>query len=175
MLLRFHAALIAVLLIIGANAPQAFSREAADPEWDMIALEVKNHRGTVTRWQFTPLYGGVWEEVVREPDDPTAIPMRRYHALEADASRYGALLEIIEKLPNDAPSYENCEMLVPDSSYGTLRLTRGVTTTEIGWQARCIDSDYVSFLNILRSANELVAAWGKAVPTTREEEERGYR
>jgi hypothetical protein len=56
-----------------------------------------------------------------------------------------------------------------DAPYGTIRLTRGATTTEIAWNSGCMDSQYLRFLSILQSADQKVAAWGKAAPVVQTE------
>ncbi len=156
--------------VLALSAPVAAAHEAEEmrpPVWDMIAFEVKSWGNTVHRWQFTPEYGGVWIENVAADGMPTGPASYAFHPLDADGARYAMLEAIALKLPDPAPESDRCENFVTDMPYGTIRLTRGATTTEIAWNAGCMDEDYAAFSALLRQADELVSGWGKAAPVGR--------
>lgn len=136
----------------------------------MIAFEVKSWGAPVHQWQFSPAYGGVWIEVERKPDTEPTVWTKSYHTLEPDGARYAALEAIVRRLPSPAPDSADCANMMPDMPYGTIRLTRGATTTEIAWQSGCLDEEYASFIGILREADRVVTQWGKAVPVARTED-----
>lgn len=56
-----------------------------------------------------------------------------------------------------------------DAPYGTIRITRGATTTEHAFNTGCFDADYARFVAVLKEADTLVATWGKAAPVSRTE------
>ena len=60
--------------------------------------------------------------------------------------------------------------MMNDAPYGTIRMTKGATTTEIRWNSGCMDQDYASFMGVLREADTLVSGWGKANPADRTED-----
>ncbi|MCB2066160.1 MAG: hypothetical protein KDE15_05915 [Erythrobacter sp.] len=139
------------------------------PDWDMIAFEVKSWGVPIVQWQFSPQYGGVWTEATHAEGAPFGDYTLEFHALEADVDRYIALERLMRTLPTPAPESDQCENFMTDQPYGTLRLTRGATTTEIAWNAGCMDDHYVAFMAPLREADQLVRSWGEAVPVTRTE------
>ncbi len=142
------------------------------PKWDMVRFETKSWGSDVYSWQFTPKYGGVHAENV-EPDDPHAKErLIEYRALEPNPERFQELQAILSELPDPAPDSAQCQKFIPDLAYGTIRLTRGATTTEITWNSGCEDSDYTPFLKVLRDADTLVRHWVKDVPITRTETQR---
>ncbi len=57
-----------------------------------------------------------------------------------------------------------------DMAYGTLRLTRGAITVEIAWNSGCLDDGYRAFIETLKTADDGVAAWGRAGRILRTEE-----
>lgn len=136
----------------------------------MIAFEVRSWGAPLTQWRYTLEYGGVWVEVAPKPDAPQPTWTKDYHTLEADPARYAALEAIVRKLPTPAPDAARCTNFMTDAPYGTIRLTRGATTTEISWNSGCLDDDYAAFTAVLREADQMVAAWGKAVEVNRTED-----
>ncbi len=139
------------------------------PDWDMIAFEVKSWGAPRWRWQYTPQYGGVWIEAVSEDGAALGDYTLEFHPLEADAERYIALENIMRQLPDPAPDSAECEQMMTDMAYGTVRLTRAATTTEIAWNSGCMDDDYAAFVGLLREADQMVSEWGRAVPVSRTE------
>ena len=73
---RFLAlALFPIAFALSSTIAAREEPEAADTQpaarWDQIAFVVKSWGETVTQWQYTPEYGGVWIEV--EPGGPDSI------------------------------------------------------------------------------------------------------
>ncbi|MBX7496712.1 hypothetical protein K3172_12675 [Qipengyuania sp. 6B39] len=140
----------------------------AGPEWDFVAFEVKSWGAPVTSWRMLPDGSGSWTEAVRtEGEPPTTPPALAWHDIEAAPANYAALESILRRLPHPAPNYEDCDNFMNDAPYGTLRLTRGATTTEIAWNDGCMDEDYRAFVAVLKEADEHVASLGKAAPVSR--------
>lgn len=151
-------------------AAQDTDAEPAEAEWDMIRFDVLSWGGPVTWWQFTPEYGGVWAQNTSDPGVYSETYTLAFHPLEADRARYDALAGLMRRLPDPAPDSEPCENFLTDQAYGTIRLTRGATTTEIAWNSGCMDEDYAAFMAILREADALVSGWGREVPVGRTED-----
>ncbi len=124
------------------------------------------------QWQFSPEYGGVWVEAVSEDGAPMSDRTLKFHTLETDPQRYVALQDIFRQLPDPAPDSADCEQMMTDMAYGTVRLTRGATTTEIAWNSGCMDEDYAEFLALLREADQMVSQWGREAPVSRTEPSR---
>lgn len=163
-----------VLAAFGASALAAGDRPSSDPDWDFIAFEVKSWGSQVSSWRMTPDGGGSWTQAVREDGAPFNQPAPlAWHSFEPEAANYTALETILRKLPQVAPDFEDCENRMSDAAYGTLRLTRGATTTEIAWNDGCFDEDYRAFLAVLKEADEHVADIGKAAPVSRVEQPAG--
>lgn len=142
-----------------------------EPDWDLIAFEVKSWGAPIHQWQFSPLYGGVWIGVERKDDPSRIVWTKSFHTLDADGARYAELEALVRKLPRPAPDAADCSNMMTDMPYGTIRLTRGATTTEIAWQSGCLDDGYAGFIATLREADSLVTEWGKAVPVSRTEDQ----
>jgi len=144
---------------------------ATETQWDMIHFEVKALGERVYAWQFTPQYGGVHMRNVQP--DPSNLNQHAtaYKTLDQNMQRYVALEAIIAHLSTPAPDSSICEDFMPHDGYGTLRLTRGATTTEIAWNAGCKDEVYATFMTFLREADDLVGSWAKDVPVSRTEME----
>jgi len=112
--------------------------------------------------------GGTWVE----PEEPDFHARRvnnrmKWHEIAPDGANYTALQTILRRLEAPAPDSSQCRSFITDAPYGTLRLTRGATTTEIAWNAGCMDADYRAFVAVLKDADQHVAALGKAAPVTR--------
>lgn len=165
------AALLALWTAASLGAQEA---PPPGPDWDFVAFEVKSWGAPVTSWRMTPDGGGSWTEALREDGTPfNQPPSLAWHTIEPAAANYSALEAILRKLPQVAPDYEDCENRMTDAAYGTIRLTRGATTTEIAWNDGCFDEDYRAFIAVLKEADEHVAAIGKAAPVSRVEQPPG--
>ena len=162
----------AVALFVSSSIARAEDESKAPPppSWDMLAFEVKRWRKIQTRWQFTPQYGGVWVEVSPKADAEAPTETHAFHTLAQDPARFLKLADIVAKLPPVAPDSEACANMMNDAPYGTIRMTKGATTTEIRWNSGCMDQDYASFMGVLREADTLVSGWGKANPADRTED-----
>jgi hypothetical protein len=152
---------IATVLFCAALAVPPLARAAQAGPWDSIAFEVNSWGNPVTSWSVSRQYGGAWTETVGAHrammDDGTRV----VHEVAADERKFGALSDIVARLPDPAPDYEKCRDEMTDLPYGTIRLTRGATTVEISWNSGCRDADYVAFLDVLKAADTFVAEWGK--------------
>lgn len=137
--------------------------------WDTIAFEVKNRGEPIYRWQFTPEYGGFWMEVVDQGAQPSGQHTFAIHTLPADLQRYLVLEDIVGRFPDPAPDSAGCANYLPDAAYGTIRLTRAATTTEISWSSSCRDATYVAFTDLMKEADQLITSWGRRQPVSREE------
>ncbi|MBY6014981.1 hypothetical protein KUV75_08695 [Qipengyuania gaetbuli] len=168
-----HATVLAVsvLSLASCNAARAESPSPPPaPDWDFVAFEVKSWGGPITSWRILPNGGGSWTEAIRpEGQPPTAPASQAWHEIEPDVTNYAKLEEILPKLPSPAPDFDACDNRMNDMAYGTLRLTRGATTTEIAWNEGCLDDDYQDFMGILREADEHMRTPGKAAPVSRVE------
>ena len=170
----FKAAGICLVLATMSSSAVAAPQESTaepprGPKWDMIRFEVKSWGKQVYSWQFGPRYGGVHIENVTTEDVQPRELMIAYRTLEADPTGYRQLERILDGLPIPAPDSAECENFIPDLVYGTIRLTRGATTTEISWNSGCQDRGYLPFLGVLRDADTLVSGWAKDVPIRRTE------
>lgn len=164
----------AIALILSTSTASSAHGEKPDdaPQWDQIAFEIKSWGAPVRQWQYTPDYGGSWVSTKRKEGTDPQVWTRSYHTIEADADRFAALQRIVERMPEPAPDTSNCQDIMTDQPYGTIRMKRGATTVEVAFDASCLDDDYVAFLDILRDADRLVTGWGKDVPATRTEDTR---
>ncbi len=164
------AGLAFMTLATPATPQEPSAPPPSEADWDMIAFEVKSWGQPLTQWQFTPSYGGVWIEIARKQDSVQPTWTKTYHPLESDMERYTELERLVRRLQSPAPDPAECTNMMTDQPYGTIRLTRGATTTEIAWNAGCMDTKYIAFMSVLREADELVAGWGKAAPASRTED-----
>lgn len=137
------------------------------PSFDMVTFEMKSWGEPVVSWRFTSQFGGSWTETER--GDRLGNYTLVWHEIEPDVERYIALERILLQLPEQAPSSDDCDNFMTDLPYGTIRLTNGATTVEHAYNSGCMDEDYGAFLDLLRSANELVETWGKDAPVLRRE------
>jgi hypothetical protein len=159
--------ILILALALGTSAG-AQARDATSA-WDSVAFEMNSWGQPLASWTVFRGGGGNWVETVREGNTTFGKYTLVVHQVEAGDRGYGALLGILRNLPRQAPDYEACRNSMTDMPYGTLRLTRGSTTTEIAWNAGCMDKPYVEFLDTLKSANELVGGWGKSGKVLRSE------
>ncbi len=165
---------LALACALALSSGTASARKEAPPpqsDWDMIAFEMKSWGITQSRWQYSREYGRVWIAFAAKPDAPQPTQTLSFHTLEPDNKRYAALAQLVSQVPVPAPDPATCKNMMTDQPYGTIRMTRGATTTEIAWNAGCQDKDYLALLGTLREADALVAAWGKAAPVNRTEDQ----
>ncbi|MCB2048595.1 MAG: hypothetical protein KDE32_10250 [Novosphingobium sp.] len=167
-----RAALL-LAMSVGAAASPALAhpaRQSTESDWDMMAFEMKSWGEPVTSWRIMADGQGSWTETVREtPDAPMGEYSLAWHEVTAGKGGFARLSAILSGLPDPAPAYRGCKSAITDQPYGTLRLTRGATTTEISYNAGCLDDDYVAFLDVLKAANLQVEEWGKAGKVLRTE------
>lgn len=161
--------LAASLLVMSCSHASASTPESPPPPpWDMISFTMNSWGSPLTIWNILPDGSGGFAEAVHEEGAPPIGPApMAWHELPADAGQYAKLVAILERLPEEAPNAMECENFMTDAPYGTLRLTRGATTTEIAWNSGCMDDDYVAFMSVLGDANNLVGEIGKAQPVSR--------
>ncbi|MEE4337892.1 hypothetical protein [Erythrobacter sp.] len=156
---------------LASAAPAGHAQEPAPPapRWDFIAFEVKGWGEPISSWRLTGRGGGSWTETRKEEGEPIGSYTRVWHEIEEDAQLYIALENILAKLPQPAPDANECANFIPDLAYGTIRLTKGATTTEIAWNSGCMDEDYRAFMAVLKKADLLVAEAGRKGRMLREE------
>ncbi|MCB2079573.1 MAG: hypothetical protein KDE55_17985 [Novosphingobium sp.] len=170
MLHRLAAFLLAFAAIGAspANAEDASGR-SSHTAWDMVSFEVKSWGRPVHSWRILPTGGGSWTEAVPEEQTPFGKYKLVWHEVEVGEEGYAKLVEILQALPDPAPDYQDCANAMSDMPYGTIRLTRGSTTTEIEWNSGCLDDGYVAFVDALKAADALVGQWGRAGKVLRTE------
>jgi len=153
--------LAGLVLALGSSPALAHSPEA-QTNWVYMAFEMKSWGAPVSSWRIGKDGSGVWVEAVKDgtPGDYALI----YHDIGPGAEHYFALSRLMGKLPDPAPDSDECSNFMTDMPYGTMRLTRGATTTEISWNAGCMDDDYVAFLDLLKQADAIVSELGRASP-----------
>jgi hypothetical protein len=149
------------------RAPEA--APAIQTSWDFIAFETKGWGVPITSWRILPNGGGSWTETVRAKDAAWSDYRLSWYEFEPDAFAYTQLVAILNGLPTSAPDSRKCANFMPDMPYGTIRLTKGATTTEIAWNSGCLDPDYQKFIETLKKADMLVAGRGRAGKFLREE------
>ena len=139
-----------------------------DAPWDFIEFEVKSWGSPLSSWRIIPDGGGSWAEAVRPdgtaPNEPASTA---WHEIAPDEANYAKLVAILDDLPAPAPNSEYCTNFMSDAPYGTLRLTKGATTTEIAWNSGCMDDNYIAFVEILKAADQHMQSLGKAAPVSR--------
>ena len=160
---------IAGIALLGSALPLAAENKPPEP-WDFVQFEVKSWGAPISSWRILPDGGGSWTEAVPEDGQPPTVPAAQaWHEIEPDPANYAALEAILARLPDPAPDSGDCTNFMTDAPYGTLRLTRGATTTEIAWNSGCMDEDYLVFMGVLKEADPHMQAIGKAAPVSRVE------
>lgn len=155
------------LALLGSPAPVP----AADRQgWDMIAFEMRSWGRPIASWIIGRDGGGSWVETVSLPGAPFSRYRLVIHEVKPDPAAHAALLKTLSQLPASAPDSTECRNMMTDMPYGTLRLTKAATTTEIAWNSGCQDPAYERFLDVLKAADQAVTARGKAGRTLRTEE-----
>jgi hypothetical protein len=160
-----RAALTLALFVAAGGQPARGAGATVQPTvgpWDLIAFEVKSWGRPVTSWRLLPGGSGSWTEVVEARGAQAARYSAVWHEVESGASGFARVVDILSRLPQPAPDSAACTDFMPDLPYGTLRLTRGATTVEIGWNSGCMDADYKTFVQTLKAADSIVAGWGRA-------------
>lgn len=158
--------LLAALMAAGVLSGSAFADETQalkappGPNWDLIAFETKSWGAPLSSWRVGKEGSGSWVEAVQEGNDPRQTILVN-HEIDGDVGNYIALERIFSGLPVPAPDPDDCNNFMPDMPYGTIRLTRGATTTEIAWNAGCMDPDYLKFLDLLKQADSFVSEKGR--------------
>lgn len=152
---------MASVLPSAEGAAQALVARWSGP-WDMVAFEVHSWGNAVTSWRLLPDGSGSWTEAVREEDAPPGDYRLVWHEFMAGEDGYRQVEAVLSRLPAQAPDYDDCRNRMSDLPYGTIRLTRGAMTVEVAWNSGCMDDGYLAFIQTLRAADTLVAAWGRA-------------
>ena len=154
--------------MIPINSPVA-AQKGARAKWSSIEFETKSWGRLLTRWAIFENGSGSWRESKDRPGAAFSDYDIVVHDLPENKAGFAEVSATLAKLPGEAPDFNNCSNFMTDAPYGTIRLTSGVTTTEIAWNSGCMDSQYLRFLSILQSADQKVAAWGKAAPVVQTE------
>lgn len=139
------------------------------PEWDMVAFETKSWGEPLSSWRLGKDGGGSWTQTVRKDGARLGDYSLAFHEIATDVQNYIAIERILSLLPEPAPDSSDCANFLSDLPYGTIRLTRGATTTEIAWNSGCMDENYKPFLDVLKRADMLVRKWGESSPILRTE------
>lgn len=138
----------------------------------MIAFEVKSWGTPVSSWRLLSNGGGSWTETIRETNAKFGEYTLAWHEIEPNVQNYIAIERILRGLPQPAPDSQDCENFMTDMAYGTIRLTRGATTTEIAWNSGCMDEGYRAFLDTLKEADMRMRDLGRVGKVLRTEESR---
>ena len=141
----------------------------SEPVWDFVEFQVKSWGEPLSSWRLTSRGGGSWTETQKGESDPNGTYSLAWHEIPEDVTLYVSLEEILRSLPAPAPDPDDCEVFMPDLPYGTLRMTKGATTTEIKWNSGCMDPEYRSFMEILKKADTLISTVGRDQPIQRTE------
>jgi hypothetical protein len=138
--------------------------------WDIIAFELKSWGRPLHSWMIMSAGSGSLTEATSKPGGNYSEYSLTVREVEAAETGYAELQEILFTLPQPAPDSNNCASFMTDMPYGTIRMTRGATTTEIAFNSGCQDGRYRAFMDILKAADTKVQAWGKAGKVLRTEE-----
>lgn len=157
----------AIAAVFCASAAPA--RDSAPPAWDRIAFDIKSWGAPIGSWTIQSDGSGAWVETMREAGADFRTYKLAWHDIPADKAAAQKLGAIIARLPAQAPDSSDCRNMMTDAPYGTIRVTRGATTIEHGFNTGCMDKDYTAFVALLKEADELVSARGKTAPVLRTE------
>lgn len=136
--------------------------EAANPSgWDTVAFESKSWGRPIRSWTISSSGQGSWTKASEMENGELARYDLEWREVDAGAEGAAKLSALLSQVPVPAPDSSKCTDFMTDSVYGTLRITRGATTTEIAWNSGCMDEEYRAFLAPLREADQLVAEWGE--------------
>lgn len=118
----------------------------------------------ITEWSVSSSGDGFWSGQSGMAKAGGSVPPMIKHDLTVGPAKFRELEAMVRKLPSPAPNSSPCKQFMTDQPYGTIRMTSGATTTEIGWNAGCMDKTYLAFLNPLRAVNDTVKSWGEKSP-----------
>lgn len=161
---RRLAPMLALPMLMAVAAKDAPSQ----PEWDMIAFEASSWGEPVSAWRIGKT-GGSWTETVRKDGARIGDYTLAIHEIEGGGKNTREIARILKDIPIPAPDSGDCENFMTDMVYGTVRLTKGATTTEIAWNSGCMDENYRPLLDALKAADARMREWGKAGKVIRTE------
>lgn len=144
-------------------SPARHGAVAHDALPDAIAFEMRSWGTLVSQWSVQRDGQGFWIGTARNAPVVGARVTAK-HDLAMGAKAFGEIAQILAALPDPAPDAAKCGAFMTDQSYGTVRVTRGATTTEIAWNAGCGDANYVAMLDVLKAADARMAQEGRKSP-----------
>ncbi|MCJ2178585.1 hypothetical protein [Novosphingobium album (ex Hu et al. 2023)] len=159
------AVAVTVIFVTGFSPTYADGKSTPRPDpqtWDLIAFEVKSWGRGISSWRIGTDGAGNWAESTDTAGEQTADTRTVYHVIEAGPDGFEQIRIILSHLPDPALDANSCRQFIPDMAYGTIRFTKGATTTEIAWNSGCMDDDYRTFMEALKQADELMRQRGKA-------------
>lgn len=166
------AGVVLALLIVASVGPARGAEAGGLPmagPWDMIAFEVKSWGRALSSWRLLRSGAGSWTETVEERGERSTRYSAVWHEVDAGEPGFARVVAELARLTLPAPDPALCSQRMTDLPYGVLRLTRGATTLEIAWNSGCMDANYRAFVAILKAADSIVAAWGRAGAVLRTE------
>ena len=116
-------------------------------------------------WSVKPDGSGTWADSQPRNGNFTD-RMIILHTLPADPAAAAALAQILARLPATPPTADGCRERITDQPYGELILPRSAGTTTYRYDAGCLDAPYAAYIQVLRQANEHVAARGRVAPVS---------
>lgn len=111
-------------------------------------------------WRIGKDGGGIWAGPVQEGAAAHTAETLAVHEIAPRVQNHAALDAILKNLPQPAPDSNGCANFMTDMPYGTIRLSKGATTSEIAWNSGCMDKNYAQFIAVLKQADGLVREWG---------------
>jgi hypothetical protein len=171
---KFGALVGKLVVLTGLSAAIWTTSVAADKpqplaDWSMVAFETRYWGNVQTSWTILPDGSGNWTTMVKSKDGDASEKLREWHEFKLSDATQAELAKTLRALPIPAPDSAGCDNFMTDMAYGIIRLTKGATTTEITWNAGCMDASYLAFLDQLKAADTLVANVGKKAPVQRTE------
>lgn len=128
--------------------------------WDMMEFETKFWGRPLTSWRLVPTGEGSWVQAMPGEVSAGQANTLVFHEINIGEEGYRQIADIFGRLPEIAPDFSTCTNFLTDQPYGTVRFTRGATTTEIAWNAGCMDEGYAAFLETLKAADTQMREWG---------------
>ena len=159
-----YPAALAAALILHSGAIAAPPTPSGS-SWSTISFEMRSWGRILSTWRVSVSGAGNWTQST----DDGGKEMMAVHELAVGPDGFAQVATILDGLPSPAPDSATCESFMPDQPYGVVRMTNGATTTEIAWNAGCMDDPYLGFLKPLREANDLVKSWGEKGKVIRSE------
>jgi hypothetical protein len=150
-----------------------FAKDGRPPlsQWTFVAFETRSWGKVLTSWTLLSDGSGGWSKSVELLGSVSGSTSREWHEIQIDEAAQREIATIFNSLPSPIPDSNACRNFMTDMPYGTIRLTTGAVTTEIAWNAGCMDPQYRAFLDQLKAADTLVAEAGKRAPIQRTEPE----